>query len=68
MSGYCEYVEFDVRIIAQTDKAVLVYEKDFEEQFWVPWSCVEENGEDFKNGYEGEMYIAQWWAEKEGYA
>ena len=61
-----EYIEFDVRIVAQTDKAVLVFFKETEEELWVPWSVTEDNDEDFKNEYEGKIYIGEWWAEKEG--
>ena len=72
-----EYKEFNVEIINQTEKAVLISydvstERDREkktlklDQKWVPWSCVEDNDEDFKNGYHGVMYVAQWWCDKEG--
>lgn len=61
------YIEFEnVKIIGQTDKAVFVQFNDEDEELWVPWSCIEDNDEDFKNDYEGKMQIAEWWAESEG--
>ena len=62
-----EYIEFDnVEIITQTKDAVLVKFKVKEEELWVPWSVVEDNDENFKNGYKGSMYICEWFAMKEG--
>ena len=58
-----KYVELEVLVKHQTDKAVLV-EVDGEE-VWIPWSQVEDNGEEFKNGYEGIMYVTRWFADKE---
>ena len=62
-----DYVEFDSVVVKHTtDKAVLIEFDD--EEVWIPWSCVEDNDEDFKVGYKGKMYVAEWWAEKEGWA
>ena len=59
-----EYTELvEVEIETQTDKAVLIYWD--EEQHWIPWSCIEENGEDFTNGYTGSMFVKTWFYERE---
>jgi len=60
-----KYIEFDIKIITQTEKAALVEFIEEEEEFWVPWSVIEDNDEDFKNEYEGAMCICEWWVEKE---
>lgn len=62
-----EYIELEVRVVTNTDKAVLVRLEDGEET-WIPWSQVEDNGEGFRFGYEGPMYVTEWFAEKEGLA
>lgn len=60
-----EYVELkDLEILHQTDNAVKILTSDGTEH-WVPWSQIEDNGENFKNGYVGKMYISKWFAEKE---
>lgn len=61
------YIEFEnVKIIGQRDKFAFVRFNDEEEELWIPWSVIEDNDEDFKNGYEGKIQIAEWWAETEG--
>lgn len=62
-----EYVELEVTVKYRTDKAVLV-EIDGCEELWIPFSQIEDNGEDFVRGYEGLMYVTEWFCEKEGLA
>lgn len=63
------YIELAVKVEHATDKAVLVTLPDFDDEVvWIPWSCVEDNGEDFKKGFEGYMHVAEWFAAKEGFA
>lgn len=57
-----QYTKIKVSIKTQTDKAVLI-ENDGGE-WWVPWSCVEDNGENFDDDYEGPMYVAQWFLDE----
>lgn len=58
------YTELKVLIVHQTDKAVLV---DIDgDGTWIPWSQIEDNGEDFRDGYEGTMYVTEWFCLKEG--
>lgn len=59
-----EYVELEVSVLRKTDKAVHV---DIDgEKHWIPFSQIEDNGEDFTDGYEGAIYVTEWFAEKEG--
>jgi len=60
-----EYHEIqEVEILYQKDKAVKIMTEDGEEH-WIPWSLVEDNDEDFKNGYRGPMSIEKWFLERE---
>lgn len=61
-----EYEEFQVAIRHQTPKAVLIKVDGEIEERWVPWSQVEDNGEPFKTGYIGPMYLSKWFCEKSG--
>lgn len=64
-----DYIEFEsVKIIGKTDKAVLIkfLDDDDKDEIWIPWSVIEDNDEDFIKGYEGKMYIAEWWLQSEG--
>lgn len=61
-----EYVELEVEIVTSTDKAVLVRTEDGEEK-WIPWSQIEDNGEDFKEkGLIVTMYVSEWFCKNEG--
>ena len=55
-----EYGEVHVRIIHQTDMACRVEIEGMDKPAWIPWSAIENNGENFKNGYVGRMYVAKW--------
>lgn len=51
-----EHIEIEVHLIRQTDLAGL-----FDgEEFWLPWSQIEDNGEDLRNGYTGSIFVAEW--------
>jgi len=61
------YIEFEnVLVIAQTDDAALIQFIDEDDEFWIPWSVIENNDENLKNGYEGKIYILEWWASSKG--
>lgn len=59
-----KYTELIVEILHQTTSAVKI-KIDGGDECWVPWSLIENNGEDFKNGYKGKMYVETWFAENE---
>ena len=61
-----EYEEFQVKVIHQTRGAVLVKIDGETEERWIPWSQVEDNGEEFETGYSGPMYLSKWICEKSG--
>ena len=62
-----EYERFEVRVRATTDKAALLEFHDYDdEEIWIPWSQIEDNGEDLIKGYDGEIYITTWIAEQKG--
>lgn len=57
----------EAKVLRVTDKALLV---DLEgEEVWVPRSVIHDDSEVYseKNG-EGELVVALWWAEANGYA
>lgn len=61
-----EYIELeDVELKHQTAKAGL-FVLDDGEQIWIPWSQVEDNGEDMATGYTGSIFVTEWFAGKEG--
>lgn len=60
------YEGFEVRVVKVTDRAVLCEFEDSDEGIWVPFSQIEDNGEDLVEGYEGEIYITEWIAEQKG--
>lgn len=62
MSNYIEIK--NVRLLRQTEKAGL-FEID-EAEVWIPWSQIENNDEDLKDGYYGRIYITEWIAEAKG--
>lgn len=61
-----EYEEFEVICVATTDNAAFLEFLDEGEQHWIPFSQIEDNGEDLVRGYEGPVYITAWIAEKKG--
>lgn len=64
-----DYVEITGRVVKTTDGACLFEMDDYEPDestIWIPWSQIEENGESMHEGWSGRIYIARWFAEKEG--
>lgn len=62
-----EYGEIRVRIIGCSNAACRVeVEEDDEDPHWIPWSLIENNGEDFKDGYVGPMFVKIWKLEQMG--
>jgi len=64
MSGY--RIE-NVTVIHETDKAICVSAPIFDEDTWIPQSCVHEDSEVWKDGQEGDLVVKTWFAEKEGW-
>ena len=64
-----DYIEFEsVKIIHENVGAAHVKFTEEDDEVWVPWSVIEDNDEDFVIGYEGKMYVAEWWLQSEGLA
>lgn len=57
------------KVIGSTEKA-LRFEPKNEDAFWVPRSVIHDDSEvyDEDKNSEGELFVKQWWAEKEGHA
>lgn len=66
MMGNKSYVPIQIVIQHQTKSAVLVRCNNLTKETWIPWSLVEDNGEEFKNKYKGTMYVESWFVEKNG--
>jgi hypothetical protein len=60
------YEAFEVIVLKTTDNAALMEFVEFEEQEWIPFSQIEDNGEDLEEGFEGEVYISEWIAKQKG--
>ena len=58
------YIE-DVLVIHETEKALLCQIKG--EEHWIPKSVIDDDSEVWKNGQEGELVVAEWWTEKNGW-
>lgn len=59
----------DATILRTTDKAMLVELEDIGGELWVPLSVVHDDSEcyvDRVGEHDGELVVADWWAEKEG--
>lgn len=55
--------EFDVTILAETDKALLI-QIDGDEEIWVPKRAVDKDASTaLHKGDTGTIYIQTWWAE-----
>lgn len=64
-----EYVEVEVqRVLRTTDLAchIEVDGDDGTEEHWVPFSCIEENGEPIDEDFAGGCWIKKWFCDKEG--
>ncbi len=55
----------DVTCIRDTDKAILVAVEG--EEVWVPRSVVDDTSEVQKKGDKGELTVAEWFAQKQGW-
>jgi hypothetical protein len=60
------YEAFEVIVLETTDNAALMDFVDYDEQLWIPFSQIEDNGEDLDEGFEGEVYISEWLAKQKG--
>lgn len=59
------YQEIEVdNVVRTTPKACLM--EIAGEEHWVPFSCIEDNGEEFVEGFKGNAYIETWFCDKEG--
>lgn len=64
-----DYVELCGEVLRTTDKACLLRLDDYpaeDAELWIPWSQIEDNGENLVPGYKGRLYVQRWFAEKEG--
>lgn len=62
-------VRFDGAVcLRETDAAVLIEHKDFEEPTWVPKSCIHDDSEVFGDDDEGDLVVTTWFAKKQGWA
>jgi len=59
-----EYSEIYCRVFGSTDKAVGITVSGL--SVWIPWQFIEDNGEELKPGYTGNVYIETWIAEERG--
>ena len=57
----------DVECIKETEKAILVYGGDFDEETWIPISQVHDDSEVWKYGHFGTLIVNDWFAEKQGW-
>lgn len=58
----------NVQVVGGTRDALKIMLDDLSVR-WIPRSVVHEDSDvppDARNGDEGELFVAQWWAEKEG--
>lgn len=58
-SRYVE-IRYDEKV-TETADAVLIRIDD--DEYWLPWSCIEDNGRLAE--YEGRLYLKQWKADQE---
>lgn len=62
-----KYSPLEVVIKAVTEKAALCELPEYEdEEEWIPFSQIEDNGEDLEEGFEGEIYVANWLLREKG--
>lgn len=55
-----------VKVVAATDKALLVDFPDDEEQLWVPRSQIGPDSDVVEKDDEGDLDVTRWWAEQAG--
>lgn len=61
-----EYIPITAIVLAISEKAVKI-RNSASEDFWVPKSCIAQHTLDtLENGERQEVYVAGWFAEKEG--
>lgn len=63
MSGKVSLGQFEVS--RETEKALKVFNDD--NQVWVPKSVIHDDSEVYKLGTSGDLVVAEWWAEKNGF-
>ena len=51
----------------QTITAILVTAPFFDDDVWIPWACVHDDSEIYKEGDVGTLRVADSWAEKKGW-
>jgi hypothetical protein len=62
--------ETKAKLKAKTDKAILVYVHDFDEDYWIPSGQVHDNSEIYDGcdvGETGNIVVTSWIAEKKGW-
>jgi hypothetical protein len=63
MSGKT-YREIEAEVVLKKSKAMMIILDDDSER-WVPFSVVEDNGEEFAIGERSRLYVEEWFAERE---
>ncbi len=53
-----------VTAIRETEKALLC--EIGGDEMWIPQSVIDDDSECYKEGDEGDLVVARWWAEKNG--
>lgn len=62
-----ETVEFsNVKVIHETEKAILVKIENVEENVWIPKTQINEYSEVFEMGTEGKLIVTEWIAKQKG--
>jgi len=61
-----DYEELEVEILHVTDSAILCRVDGVDEDVWIPFSQIEDNGEELKKGYVGPIYATTWVCVKKG--
>jgi hypothetical protein len=56
----------DCEALHETDKALLVYIPEFNEEHWIPKSQIKADSEVYEEGTSGTLVIGEWIAEKIG--
>ncbi len=63
MSGF--EIEIDVDNVVAIGDAAALLEIDGDEH-WIPFSQIEDNGEELVRGYSGSLFLSQWICEQKG--
>ena len=66
MTDFAEKTRIEAVVaLRQTEKALLVEMPDGD-RYWIPQKIIDDDSEVWREGQEGTLVLAAWWAEKEG--